>query len=286
MPAGRGLRPGLLHPRGRLRPLPAFSIAGWTVAFEGGDEALATRLEADWRGFVVAGGRAATWLELRIGAPVQRPRDWRPVLPAIRGGPGLPLHLEGDGFRAEISANRRSGFVAQPPERFPLEAVARVLLAESLLERGGVLLHGVALAHQGRAAVFTGFSGAGKSTLGAWGARGGLTLLADELVALLPEGPGFAAHGTPWNQGTAGSAALAQLGLLAHGRQARLRAVEASTVLRVMLSNVLEPADQPEVRARLFQVAGRVLAAVPARELEFAPDLAAAEAVRGALEAR
>lgn len=192
----------------------------------------------------------------------------------------------GDGFRALLSADRRTGLVEQPTERFPVEAVVRVLLAEWLLARGGMLLHGVALAHQGRAAVFTGFSGAGKSTLGAWGARGGLTLLADELVALVPDGEGFAAHGTPWNQGTNARASLAMLGVLAHAREARLRPVEPSTVLRVMLSNVLEPADSPAVRARLFQLAGRVLAGVPARELEFAPNPEAAEAVREALAAR
>lgn len=271
---------------GRLSALPSFCIAGWTFSIEAPEPALVSQLAADWRAFAAPGGGAHTALELRTRAKRQRPPGWLPRLPAIHPEANGALRLEGDGFRALLSADRRTGWVEQPLERFPVEAVVRVLLAEWLLARGGMLLHGVALAHQGRAAVFCGFSGAGKSTLGAWGAKGGLTLLADELVALVPDGEGFCAHGTPWNAGTNACASLAMLGVLAHAREARLRPVEPSTVLRVMLSNVLEPADSPSLRARLFQLAGRLLAAVPAREFEFAPNPEAAEAVREALAAR
>ena len=158
-----------------------------------------------------------------------------------------------------------------------------MLLADSLLRRGGLLVHGVALATESKAALFTGHSGAGKSTLGVWGSRGGLSLLSDELVAIVPEGGGFTVHGTPWNTGTGGSATLAMLGVLAHGPDARLRPVEPSTVLRVLLSNVVEPGETPQVRASLFRIASQVLAAVPAREFSFAPDASVAEALRGAL---
>jgi hypothetical protein len=206
-----------------------------------------------------------------------------PLLPAIHTESSGALRLEGDGYRALVQADRRHATIEQPPDRFATEAVLRILLADSLLRRGGLLIHGVALAHGSNAALFTGQSGAGKSTLGHWGARGGLTLLSDELVAVVPEGDRFVAHGTPWNVGGNMSARLSVLGLLRHARDAQLGPIEPSAVLRVLLSNLVEPAETPSVRAQLFQIAGRLLAATAARELSFAPDPGAAEALKAAL---
>ena len=232
---------------------------------------MASLLEADWKGFAVCVEPAPTRLTLEWTAPLTRPSDWQPILPAILQQADGSVILEGDGFRAQISADRRQGTVRQPPERFPIEAVVRVLLADSLLRRGGLLIHGVALAHHGQAALFTGFSGAGKSTLAQWGVQGGLSLLADELVAVLPDGDRFVVHGTPWNQGRPECATLAQIGILSHASQARLSPVEPAAVLRVLLSNLLEPAETVDVRARLFRIASRLLSQVPTRRLAFAP---------------
>jgi hypothetical protein len=205
------------------------------------------------------------------------------LLPRVRARADGGLALEGEGFRAELSADRRQARLEGPVDPFPVTAVVRVLLADSLFSCAGLLVHGCAVAHQGKAALFTGVSGAGKSTLGKWASQGGLTLLADELVAVLPDGDGFSAHGTPWNVGTNASARLTHIGVLAHTPGAHLKPVPASTVLRVLLSNVLEPGDTPEVRAKLFQIASKVLSAVPTYELGFAPNLEVAAVLRDAL---
>ena len=204
------------------------------------------------------------------------PADWRPTLPRALMDLTGTLVLTGDGFQAQVHGNREVGAIYGPAERHPIDGVVRMLVADAVFRRGGMLLHGVAVAHAGRAAVFTGHSGAGKSTLAAWAAKGGLTVLADELVAIVPGAGGFTVHGTPWNVGAAQSASLALLGVLAHGTSARLSAVEPSAVLRVLLSNVVEPQDSAAVRAKLFQSASGMLNAVPAKELSFAraPDVA------------
>jgi hypothetical protein len=263
----------------------SYAIAGLSIVFDDAGLPALEPMRADWRHFARPVTDASIRIELTLSAAVTRPEGWLPMLPDIQQRPDGSLALEGDGFRAEISADRTRATVHQPPERFPLEALIRVLVADSVLQRGGLLVHGAALAHDGRAALFTGFSGAGKSTLSAWGSRGGLTLLADELVAVLPEGDGFSACGTPWNRGGAGRATLECIGVLAHAAEARLTPVEPSTVLRVLLSNVLEPGNSGDVRARVFRVASRLLNAVPTRELAFAPNLEVAAVLKKALAA-
>jgi hypothetical protein len=218
------------------------------------------------------------------GEPLARPADWRPLLPKGRSDAAGALTFEGEGIRVRVDAARSQATVEGPCERYPLDAAVRVLLADALVRRGGLLLHGVAVAREGKAAVFTGHSGAGKSTLATWASRGGLTVLADELVAIVPSGGGLAVHGTPWNAGVNTSAALSMAGVLSHGPAARLKAVEASAVLRVLLSNVVEPVDTAQMRATLFQIASSMLNAVPTQELEFARAPDVAEVLREALK--
>lgn len=272
-----------MHPTRLRLSAPLFSIAGFEFSIQGGTQFAA--ISQSWRAFARPDAAPALMLEVELTPPVARPADWQPLLPAIRSEPDGALLLEGDGFQSRIAADRRSGWVRGPPEPFPVEAVVRVLLGEWLLRRGGLLVHAVALAHHRRAALFTGFSGAGKSTLGCWGSAGGLTLLSDELVAVLPEGEGFAAHGTPWNTGQPGQASLKQLGLLAHAKTPELSPLPASEVLRVLLSNVLEPADSVPVRSALFQIASRLLTVVPAVRLAFAPEPGVARVIAQALAA-
>lgn len=208
------------------------------------------------------------------------------MLPNVRAQPDGALTFEGEGFEGGVGADRREGWVRGALERFPVEAVIRVLLADSLVRRSGLLVHGVALASQGRAALFTGPSGAGKSTLGRWGSEGGLRLLSDELVALVPEAGGYTVHGTPWNLGCAEHAALGQIGVLTHSRTTELSPIAPSEVLRVLLSNVVEPAASAQARSAVFRIASQVLAKVPSVRLAFAPDLSSARVLGLALAER
>jgi hypothetical protein len=90
--------------------------------------------------------------------------DWRPVL---RGALWTPI---GGG------------------DRFPgiFENFCRVLVAYRLHEMGGAVIHGAAVVDNGEALLFAGRSGAGKSTVSRMALERGLTVLSDDLNALLP----------------------------------------------------------------------------------------------------
>jgi hypothetical protein len=70
------------------------------------------------------------------------------------------------------------------------ENVFRALVAYRLHEQGGAVLHGAAVVRDGRAYLFLGRSGAGKTTVSRLGLARGLTVLSDDLNALLPNSPG------------------------------------------------------------------------------------------------
>src|SRR5262249_26082811 len=138
----------------------------------------------------------------------------------------------------------------------PLETVLKVLLADSVMTRGGLLLHSVGLGRT-NAAVLVGPSGAGKSTLGGFAASVGLVRLADELVAVLPTDRGYIVEGTPWNIGTPTSRPLAWLGTQSFSPDNLLEPGSASDVLRVMVSNMLVANPSAEGRHAAFQNASR-----------------------------
>lgn len=81
------------------------------------------------------------------------------------------------------------------------ENLFRTLVAYRLLEMGGVLLHSAGLAREGdseAAWLFPGRSNAGKSTLSALGRDAGLTLLSDDMNALIPADDGFITEQLPF----------------------------------------------------------------------------------------
>lgn len=230
-----------------------------------------------WAGFAVDGDAEA---EVALEVDPSRPRAEAPVaMPEVRSEGGR-VTVEAASFRAEISG--RSARVWGADERFGVESALKVLLAARLAEAGGLLVHGVALAWRGRAALFTGPSGAGKSTLAALGKRAGLEVLADELVAVRP---GWRVEGTPWNEGVAGSAALAGVGTLAWAEAARLERAPAAAVVRVLAGNVLLPDPGAEGKARAFRAQAALMNAVQPWTLWFAKDGDVGDVLREALEA-
>ncbi len=73
-------------------------------------------------------------------------------------------------------------------DRFPgiFENFCRLLVAYRLHEMGGAVIHGAGLVDRGEGLLFAGPSGAGKSTTSRMGLERGLTVLSDDLNALLP----------------------------------------------------------------------------------------------------
>lgn len=261
-----------------------FAIAGFAFEIDCESDSLAS-LDEDWRDFRST-ERAQARIRLELTAPLNRVAQQQQPLPAVTRAADGSLAIAGDGFAARVDADRRFALVKSPPERFPLEAVVRILLSDFLLGRDGLLLHSVAVAVEGRAAVFAGESGAGKSTLGALCRDAGLCCLSDELVAVIPGTSGYAAFGTPWNIGRSTAAELLMLGLLEHAELASVDEQPAGELLRALLPNALMPDPSAAIRAQMFRCACALIGSVKPVRLRFAKDAAAARALVEALRAR
>ena len=96
-------------------------------------------LESAWRAFARDGGPSTEILLELSGPPAYEPE---PLLPRVQRRTDGGLELCGDGFRAELSADRRRCRIVQPSARFATEAVVRMLLADAVFRKGGLLVHG------------------------------------------------------------------------------------------------------------------------------------------------
>ncbi|PTL80992.1 hypothetical protein [Vitiosangium sp. GDMCC 1.1324] len=259
------------------------SLAGWTVSLEPEDPALEEMLVRAFPAFVTSAPARAQVRVLRPTTPRVAPTVR--ALPEPRPAPGGGLRVEGEDYTADIAPEGRSALVTGEG-RFPVDTVLKVMLAGELARRGGLLVHGVAVEREGRAALWTGPSGAGKSTLGALWTRAGGTVLTDELVAVWPEAGGWRAAGTPWNVGVPREASLRVVGTLGWDAASRWEPLGAGEVARVLLLNALLPEASTAGRRHLLGSASRLLASVETVRLVFSRDESAADVVRAGLESR
>ncbi|MCY1033099.1 hypothetical protein OV207_16640 [Corallococcus sp. BB11-1] len=264
------------------------TLAGWTVALDVEEAALAATLRRVFGAFLASeAGDAPVDARIVLRAPsISRPPPAVRELPRLEAGASGTLRVEGEDYAAVLSEDRTHADVTGDG-RFPVETVLKVMLASALARRGGLLIHGVGLEWGGRAALFVGPSGAGKSTLGGLWRDAGGTVLADELVAVWPEeGGGWRAAGTPWNVlSSATESALVAVGTLAWDAASRWEAQGAGAVARVLLLNALLPEPTVAGRGALVASAGRVLSSVETARLVFSRDASAAAVVRTRLEA-
>jgi hypothetical protein len=258
------------------------SLAGWTVSLEPDAPELEESLVRAFQPFLTSEPARAHVRVLRPAVP--RPVPSVRALPEPRPVPGGGLRVEGEDYVVDIAPEGRSATVTTGEGRFAVDTALKVMLAGELARRGGLLVHGVAVEHQGRAALFTGHSGAGKSTLGALWTKAGGALLTDELVAVWPEAGGWRAAGTPWNVGVPREASLRVVGMLGWDAASRWERVDAGEVARVLLLNALLPESSAVGRRHLLGAASRLLASVETARLVFARDASAAEVVRAELE--
>jgi hypothetical protein len=106
-------------------------------------------------------------------------------------GPGDLRFTAGDTASFRITKGERIAWQRLDPAVGPREIRTYLLgsaMAALLIQRGVLVLHGNALAREGKAIVCLGHSGAGKSTLAYALMRQGWQLLADDLVAITPDG--------------------------------------------------------------------------------------------------
>lgn len=262
----------------------SFSIAGFVIKLRLEAGPLKTAIDEAWRPFESTETPNVT-IEVSFLDASRSLRPRQRTMPRVEVLRDNSWTIEGEDFTGSVNSMHTSAQVTQPADqRFPLESVAKLLLADQLLDRGGLLVHSVGLAHQDAGALFTGPSGAGKTTLADLSREAGLTVLSDELVAVQPAGDGYSIFGTPWNVGFQKRARLTRLGLLAFARQPQLECVQAGELFRVLLANVLMADSGPEGRSRCFRAASDLIRTVRGVRLAFAQSPSVGEVLRHALE--
>ena len=223
-------------------------------------------------GFLAEG--AADW-ELRIDVGAAPAMSSERVRVARDGAPER-FDLSRYDFCGHVDLARRTADVTiAEAHELTLDSFLRVLLSLALTPRGGLLVHAASVVRSGRGYLFPGVSGAGKSTLARL--SGDATLLSDELSMVNVGGAGVAVHGTPfWGElaraGETGSAALAGIYFPRHAASHAVTPLSERDALVRLLATVMAFAREPDVVARVVDLAAELVARAPCFVLDFRRD--------------
>jgi len=224
-----------------------------------------------WGPFLIDG---PTEWSLRIGLDARDVRAEGGVSVERDGAPDR-FDLSRYDFRGTLDLGRRALDVTiAEAHELTLDSLLRVALTLALLPARGLLVHAASLARDGRGYLFPGVSGAGKTTLTRLSPEA--TLLSDEL-SIVTTGDDPAVHGTPfWGElARAGVPVTAPLAGMYFPRQASHHAVtpvgERAALCR-LLPTVMAFAREPDVVARVFDLAADLVARVPCFVLDFRRD--------------
>ena len=166
-----------------------------------------------------------------------------------------------------------------------IDSFVRILYSLALIDATGVVVHGASLVRDGRAYLFSGPSGAGKTTVARLSPDA--TLLSDELsIVRIVDGKAVC-FGTPFRgelnlAGQDRAAPLAGVYFLRQGLRHAVEALKPERALARLLANVLFFAREPDVTAKVFDIAADIVDTVPCFELSFRPDAGFWEVIRDA----
>jgi hypothetical protein len=111
--------------------------------------------------------------------------------------------MDDDGFHSarrydfDCRWNKNHGTITLWPSLYSFDACLRVILAGSIIEKNGLLLHASAVVYNNSAFVFAGPSGSGKTTIA--GLAKAPIILSDEIIALqLSDHKGLRVFSTPF----------------------------------------------------------------------------------------
>ena len=255
-------------------------------------------LEHRWQRFLApVGVKATATLEVfRVAHDRFKPvdtRGWDYALD-LETGPTL-VRLAGLGIVALWHRERplRVGawVTANDDLHFPgqLENVLRVVVAQAVLDQGGVLLHAATVQAGGGAHVFAGTSGTGKSTLAGFCLAAGLPVLGDDLAALTRGPTGWQVTPVPFAGDLPVTTLTAPVPLASLNRLMQSTRIHASPESPARLVATLLKVspwvnrDALHAQALLDVCSSLAVHGVPLRRFEFTLDgPAVADLVRGA----
>jgi hypothetical protein len=168
-------------------------VGGLAVGLDGLNRELAAHTQDRYAAFLI--DRAP---DLRVEVDTEREGPHRP------GGPPDVVRKSERQFEISYGALEATldlaagvGRASFPSSIWMVDSLLRMSVGLMLAERGGLLLHGSGVQLADGVLVCFGPSGVGKTTVARSVAPE--TVLCDEMIALVPEGAGVRAHGTPFH---------------------------------------------------------------------------------------
>lgn len=161
-------------------------------------------------------------------------------------------------------------------------------IATKMLDYGGFLMHGSAIAKDNRAYLFCAPSGTGKSThTRLWRERfPECFMVNDDKPIIMKREDGFYACGTPWSGkhdlDTNVSLPLKGIVILQRGEKNVIERVAPETVLGLLFNQIYRPSD-PAAYFATIDLVGEMLASCPVYKLYCNMDIEAAEVAEAAL---
>lgn len=274
----RGRRPRRPFSSPRDKRQMILDIAQWPIELAA-DARLHGRLAERYGPFLVAAAPDGTVPRFRLSLEVDDAAD-RPGLhptfvanPPVQAAGSLDaVTLSGDGLRARLDWNAGEGRARVPDSMAHVDLSIRVALGVGLLREGATLLHASGVLRDRFGIAFSGASGAGKSTVAALCRAGGLTVLADEMLAFRRTGAGHRFHGTPFWRGTTASGPCGALLFLVQAERHAVRHLPPGEALPRLLAAGGAPLAIPAVQEAFFASCAEILRRVPAYELRFTRD--------------
>lgn len=190
-------------------------------------------------------------------------------------------------LREQEISDRENQLEGKPIRSFPesyLEHLAVYRkIAQWMVTRNTLLLHGSVIAVDGRAYLFTAKSGTGKSTHARlWRElfRDRAVMVNDDKPLLAVEDQTVTAYGTPWNGkhhlGTNTAVPLQGIAILHRGEENNIKPADDREAFAMLIQQAFRPED-PVAMAKTMALLDRIRQCVPVWELHCNMDISAAQ---------
>jgi hypothetical protein len=212
-------------------------IGGVKVGLGGIPSGLAARVRRRYAQFLARGAP-----DLTVDLTCSRDGTHRPTeMPTVERTGERAYSIQYGTLAAELDLAAGRGRAEIPSSIWLVDSLLRMTFGLALLERGGLLLHSSGVLCGRRALVCFGPSGVGKTTVTRSVPRE--DVMCDEMIALVPNGAGVRAYGTPFHGDyricAPRTAPLGALVRLVQGATDELTALSPAVAAQTLLNSML-----------------------------------------------